>query len=140
MDAKEFLNQVYNLDQRVKSKLRRLEEVRSLAERVTVSYGAERVSLSRNTGQLEDAVIRIAEAEHDADEAIDCYVDARKKVTDIIDMVRNPKYRELLELRYLQFMTWERIAEEMWYTKRWVYRMHGIALKIVDKLLQEEYT
>ena len=38
----------------------------------------------------------------------------------------------LLELRYLEGKTWDEIAKAMDYDLRWIYRLHGKALKEIE--------
>ena len=52
MTAKEYLGQAYRLDQRINSKLQQIESLRSLTQRVTVAYGGEVVSHTRNVTSM----------------------------------------------------------------------------------------
>ena len=52
----------------------------------------------------------------------------REEIVWEIDRVEEPQLRRLLKLRYLQGMTWERVAVTMNYSFRQVTRMHGEAL------------
>ena len=63
MTAKEFLGQAYRLDQRINSKLQQIDSLRGLTQKVTQSYDNEVVSRTRNVSSLEDAIIRLMEAE-----------------------------------------------------------------------------
>ena len=65
--------------------------------------------------------------------------EVKTEILRAINKVDNSAYRLLLTLRYIRFMTWERIAEEMNYKDvRWVYRLHGRALRECDKYKGEE--
>ena len=44
------------------------------------------------------------------------------------------RFRTLLSLRYLDGHSWEYIAEYMRYDERHIYRMHGWALKSLEKI------
>ena len=67
MTAKEYLSRAYRIDQRINAKLMRISELRALAQKCTVAYGGERVSHTRNVASLEDAVMKIMEAEKELD-------------------------------------------------------------------------
>ena len=137
MTAKEYLGQAYRLDQRINSKLQQVESLRCLTQRVTQSYSGEAVSRTRSATQLEDAIIRLMEVEEELNRQIDVLIDTKIEISRLIDRVRNENYRLILEKRYLCFLPWKQIAEEMHYSRRWVLQKHERALEVVDMLLRE---
>ena len=137
MTAKEYLGQAYRLDQWINSKLRQVENLRSLTQRVTASYGREPVSHTRNVTSLEDSIIRLIEAEEQINQQIDKMVNLKMDIAALIDHVRNENYRLILEKRYLCFLSWDEIATDMHYSSRWVRNVHERALEVVGKLLKE---
>ena len=138
MTAREYLGQAYRLDQRINSKLQQIEQIRSLAQKVSVSYGGETVSHTRNVTSMEDTIIRLMEAEKGIKLQIDELVDLKLRISNLIDQVRNESYRVILEKRYLCFLSWDQIASDMSYSKRWVEIMHSRALEVVERLLQRQ--
>lgn len=56
-------------------------------------------------------------------------VHLQKSISSKIENLGNEEYSLLLTLRYLNFKTWEEIAEVMGYTYQWVHVMHKRALK-----------
>ena len=56
----------------------------------------------------------------------------KREVIDAIDAVEDMRLRRVLELRYRSYMSWEAIAEELGYDIRWVYRLHGMALRCIE--------
>lgn len=137
MTAKEYLGQAYRLDQRINSKLHQIESLRSLTQKVTASYDGEVVSHTRNVTFLQDAIIRLMEAEDELNRQIDELVDLKMEISRTISRVRNENYRLILEMRYLCFNTWEEIAATLHYTDRWLRKMHDRALDVVDAILKE---
>lgn len=138
MTAKEFLAQAYRLDQRINSKLQQIDSLRSLTQKVTQSYDGEVVSRTRNVTSLEDAIIRLMEAEAELNQQIDQLVDTKIEIGKLIDTVHNESYRLLLEKRYLCFLSWDQIAADMHYSRRWVLNKHERALEVADRLLREK--
>ena len=59
-----------------------------------------------------------------------------REITQIIKSVPSFEYKTILELRYLTFKSWNEIATLMNYDVRYVYKMHGRALKKIDELLE----
>lgn len=53
----------------------------------------------------------------------------RSRMRRMINMLDNSTYRALLTARYINCKTWEQIAEDMHYTVRNIYILHGEALK-----------
>ena len=136
MNAKEYLNQAYRLDQRITSKLEQVSALRSLTQKVTASYEGEVVSHTRNVTSLEDTIIRLMEAESELNAAIDTLVDLKRDVYATIQKVEKPEYQFLLEMRYLCFKSWVEIADQMHLEEHYVFRVHGQALKEVEKILK----
>lgn len=134
LTAKEYLSQAYRLDQRINAKLEQVEALRSLTRKVTVSYGNEPVSHTRNVTSLEDSIIRLMEAENALNAAIDALVDMKMEIAQCINAVPNHDCQLLLEKRYLCFQTWEQIAIDMQCTVRWAHILHGRALRVIDRL------
>jgi hypothetical protein len=60
----------------------------------------------------------------------------KAEIKDVIDNVKDDKCRLLLEWRYLNLVTWERIAVEFNMTYQGVCKMHGRALKKVCELIE----
>jgi hypothetical protein len=138
LTAKEYLSQAYHLDQRINAKLEQVEVLRSLTRRVTVSYGREPVSHTRNVSSLEDSIIRLMEAENALNRTIDALVDIKMGIAWCINAVPNHDYQLLLEKRYLCFQSWEQIAIDMQCTVRWAHILHGRALSVIDRLRSTE--
>ena len=113
MTAKEYLSQAYRIDQRINTKLMRISELRALAQKCTVAYGGEQVSRTRNVASLEDAVMKIMEAEKELDAQIDLLVDTKKEIESVIERVPDADCRLLLEMRYLAMESWTEIARQM---------------------------
>ncbi len=138
LTAKEYLSQAYRLDQRINSKLEQVEALRSLTRKVTVSYGSEPVSHTRNVSSLEDSIIRLMEAENDLNGTIDELIAMKIDIARCINAVSNQDYHLLLEKRYLCFQSWEQIAIDMQCTVRWAHILHERALRVIDRIRSAE--
>ena len=136
MNAKDYLNQAYRLDQRIASKLEQVSTLRSLTQRVTASYEGEVVSRTRNVSSLEETIFRLMEAESELNSAIDALVELKRDVYATIQKVEKPEYQFLLEMRYLCFKSWIEIADQMHLEEHYVFRVHGQALREVEKILK----
>ena len=137
MDAKEFLSRARNVETQVRSRMEQIEQLRSLACRVTPQYGGAGGSRFRNVTAMEDTIVRITEAEEKLNRKIDELVTAKLEAAEVIDQVRDVTLRLLLEKRYLLFHPWDEIASDLGYTRRWTLKKHEAALDAVQRILDE---
>jgi hypothetical protein len=137
MTAKEYLGQAYKLDLRINGKLEQLESLRSLTQKVTVSFDRQPVSHTRNVSSLEDTILHLIEVENEINTSIDTLVDLKMEIVGSIAGVENLDYQILLEKRYICFHSWEEIASELQCTIRWVHELHKRALQAFQLLLDE---
>lgn len=77
---------------------------------------------------MADAVGKIIDLQNEINRDIDRLVDLKREIVTVIKAIENPEYQTLLEKRYLCFLTWEKIAVDMGYDLRWLYRIHKRAL------------
>ena len=57
---------------------------------------------------------------------------AMRQIRDAIEAVSDEKCRELLTHRYISGLKWYEIAGVMQYDQRWILKLHGKALGMVD--------
>ena len=76
-------------------------------------------------------MVKIVDMEKELDEDIDKLVSLKADIMHTIKKVEDAECQMLLEDRYLRFLTWEAIADNMGYTVRNVYILHGKALNMV---------
>lgn len=138
MNAKEFFQRNYYLEQRVNSRLRRLSDLRQLAGRVTSSLSREPVSGSADVHKLDGTIAKIVDMEREINEDIDRLVGAKREAMAVIRQVEHPDQQLVLELRYLDFKSWPAIAEEMGLSPRWVQTLHERALAAVENIFSQK--
>lgn len=135
MTAKEYMEQARYLDMQINSKIEQVKTLNELATKVTTVYSDMPHSPNRNTGRMEETVAKIIDLESEIDRDIDALVDLKREIMRVVNSVESAEYRTILEMRYLQFKKWEQIALLMSTDLRWVYRMHGKALKEVQQII-----
>ena len=135
MTAKEYLNQVRNLE----SKMKILKEEIDTLREMVVSTGAiqqgERVLSSGTQDKTAETICKINEKECEWNDLMREFALARANVIINIQKLNNPEYEQILYKRYCQSKKWEEIALEMNYTYQWVCKLHGRALLELDKVL-----
>ena len=131
MTIKEYLSQAYRIDQRINSKLEQIQSLRELAVKATSTLSDTYSSGNSNKQKMEGVIVKIIDLENEIDEEIDRLVDLKHEIVSLIKKVKNPEYQTLLELRYLNFKTWEQIASEMHYSIQHTFRIHDKALSLL---------
>ena len=58
-------------------------------------------------------------------------------ILEAIGKIEEPEYQTILISRYFKHQTWDEIANSLFYTKRWLYSLHGRALEKLDEKLME---
>lgn len=128
MTAKEYLGQAYRLDQRINSKIEQVASLNELATKCTSTLTGMPRNPNRASSTMADAVAKIIDLQSEINRDIDRLVDLKREIVTVIKAIKNPEYQTLLEKRYLCFLTWEKIAVDMGYDLRWLYRIHKRAL------------
>lgn len=129
MTAKDFLMMAWEIDKRID---RKTEERDRLQAKLTAGRAANLTGMPRG-GRYDwtDTAAKVA----DIDKAICAEIGElcriKREVNAAIDAVEDMRYRRVLELRYRNYMSWDRIAEEMGYELRHIYRLHGKGLLCV---------
>ena len=129
MTAKEYLSQAYRLDQRIDAKIEQVMSLRNLAAKATSTLSDAAPSGTQNVHRMEDIIIKIIDFENEINTDIDRLVDLKREIMRVIKALPNPEYQTLLELRYLCFKSWEKIAIEMNYSIQHIYRLREKAFK-----------
>ena len=132
MKAKEYLSQAYRLDQRIDAKIEQVMSLRNLAAKATSTLSDAAPSGTRNVHRMEDIIIKIIDLEEEINADIDNLVDLKREIMAAIRSIHDPDYCTVLELRYLCFKPWEQIAVEMGYGIDNVYKLHRMALKMLE--------
>lgn len=126
MTAKEFLRRVRGVDRRIDQAQERVDRLRARLEagRMANLSGMPRGG-SRDWTETAD---RLIELEQRVNAQIREMVRWKLAAMDAIDAVEESRLREVLELYYIDGLTWDKVSETMQLDRRWVTRLHGKAL------------
>lgn len=97
-----------------------------------VGYG-EKVQTSGGNSQ-ETAMVKYLEYDEKIQRRLKRLYEIKAEVIDAISAVDNPTYRQLLQLRYIEFCKWERIAEVMGYGQTQIFKFHLRALDTIESV------
>ena len=135
MTAKEYLMRAWQIDRRIEAKIEERDRLRAKLEagRMSRITGMPR----GGSGDWTDAVSRVVELDRQIGAEIVALCAIKREVNAAIDAVEPTRLREVLALRYRNYMRWEEIAERLRYDERWVRRLHWRGLKAVEAWMRE---
>lgn len=147
MTVKEYLSQAYYIDREINLILAKADKLRQSLYGRAVTYDSTAVQSSRDKDVIGKTIEKIDEYERKANEMIDRLVEKRIEIENTIKAVPDSVQREVLERRYLLFQEWDSgydrntgeykkgIYEEMHFSRRQIFRIHGEALSVVSMAL-----
>lgn len=135
-DAKRFLQQVKLYDSKINSLLEELDNLKAMVLKITTTLKQDVVSSGGNQDKIGDAIAKIVDLEAEINAAIEGFVNKKKAVNDVLDMVYDPDQYAVLYKRYILYKRWEQIACDMTMTYRNVLYIHGRALQTVDRIMK----
>lgn len=133
--AKEYLNQIRDLDAAIKRRQKEVEELRETAMSASAKLDANRIRTdSPDPDPLAAKIAKWVDIEHELDDMIDELIELKHTVIGQIQKIGNSKYCEILWMRYVDMETFDQIAESTGYSVRHVLRLHGEALQRFNKI------
>ena len=129
MTAKEFLRRAREVDRRVDEAQERAERLR---EKLEAGRMSDLTGMPRGGGaDWTETADKLIELERVVNQRTRELVRWKLAAIDAIWAVEEPRLSEVLELYYIDGLTWEQVAQRMGRDIRWVYRLHGRALLCV---------
>ena len=129
MTVKEFLNQAYLLDQRIKSDTLECEELRLMAETISSPGFEEHFNASRNTdAPYVRTLEKLMELEEKIMTEMSLLLEVKQQIREVISQVDKNEYQMVLKYRYIHNMTWSAIADSLMADIRTVQRWHDKAI------------
>ncbi len=134
MIAKEYLLRYRRLNNYIDCKLDQVEQLRELATRLSPT------AMFDKNGNVSDkvgrTVAKIVDMERKIDQNIDELIITRDEIVETISRIPDTDIRTVLEYRYINGLSWRRIAAKMHYTEKHVTGyLHRKALHEVEKLI-----
>lgn len=139
MTGKEYFMRVLEAERRMRSlKAQRAHLLDLATGNAAFSTGGVRAH-SGGHSKIELAVVQLVDKEQQIAGQIERYIALVQEAERVINSLEDARYRQVLTLRYLAGMRWEKIAAEMGYTDlRFVFRLHGRALLAAENKLTIE--
>lgn len=139
VSAKEYLMQV----RAKKTAIRNLQRDLVHLKEMMYSLGGggsenERVQTTKNIDKFGTIYSKIDEKEKLIVQKMREYIDFEVQVSEEIGMIQNPSYVEVLHKKYIMNESFDQIADNMGYSKRYVLKVHGQALEEFQKYVLGE--
>lgn len=125
MDIKQYLNRAKRATEHINAKLDQSERL---------ELYIKHINSTDSRGNFSPTKDKITKLKNEINNKIDYYIDVTNEIYNLIGIMEDDDCKLLLELKYLNFKTWEEIAEIMGYSDRWVRGgLHSKALMEAEK-------
>ena len=137
MNAENYLNEVRKLDELIDAKIAERDRLKALATNISPSpmNGMPHSNTGMVSQKLENAVINLVMVEQALNKIIDNYIHYKQKVVKDLEKLPAKEYG-VLHRYYIQYMTWEQVAEDMGYCSTQVWRIKNNGLKILQDVIE----
>lgn len=136
-EVKNYLNQAYYIDKRVITLQDELAMLESKLERCTASYTSIRGGGNQPTFEYNlDKVMKYREM---LNHEIDNLIERKRSIKQTIAKLGNDKERLILYKKYINFQTFESIADDLDITPRQVYKIYKKSLEKLQKFIEVQY-
>ena len=131
MTAKQYLNRVRRIDKEIEVLLRQVQRTRERLESVTQNYDSDGATGTKDPHKYD----RLVELESLIDTKIDEQIALKAEILKTIMQLQDRRHRLVLMEYYVEMKTWEQVAVDLGYAWRHVMRLHGLALKALQEVL-----
>lgn len=139
MTTKQYLNQIARINRMINNKLAEIYQLKTMVCSISVSANEDKVQSSSDKDKLGSSVAKIVDLENEINNAIDVYVNKKERIVSQIDSIKDIMEYQVLFSRYIEYKTFEQIAEDNDYSVRQILRIHGNALVEFEKKFGQEY-
>lgn len=84
----------------------------------------------------DDLWVRLVDTKNEYEEKLRVVLHQQEEIEDFVSRIPNDMSRLLLQLRYIDCLSWSEIADLVHYEKRHVLRLHGTALNEARKIYE----
>ena len=112
--------------------LRLVQSTRESLETITQNYNSDGAQSTKNPHKFD----RLVELESLVDAKIDEQIALKSEILQTIMKLSDRRQRLVLMEYYVEMKTWEQVAVDLNYSYMHITRIHGYALKEVQKVLE----
>lgn len=133
MQVKQYLRRAYRLNELIEGNRKELAELKVMSTSIpSIDYAKDVVQTSKEANASFTKIINKAlELERMIHEDTERMICLKIEIRQAIDTVEDNEEKLLLRLRYLNFMHWDEVCDEMNVSLKTAHRIHGRALNNV---------
>ena len=139
--AKAYLTQAYSAQRRILALAAKRDRILEIAATAAAGSAPDsvKVQTSGGTSRVESAAVQLADLAAEMDREIGVYTEVVRSAQALIAKLPQPRFRSVLELRYIAGLPWHRIAAIIGYSEpHSAMRVHGWALRELDALMDKK--
>ena len=138
MKIKDYLKMPYRLTKQIARHKREVEHWRAMAYSLSQDTTEPHYHPNRATSASYEKCIEMADAlEHTIAEEEQRLADLKEEVMSNIIKLEDTDHRILLQMRYLNFDSWQDISLTLCYSESYTYKIHGRALECLQEILKK---
>ena len=141
MKARERLKELYRLDLKIERERKQIEDLKQ--RMYTVSAPALDADRVKTSGSGDDKLLKlIASVERTTrriTKDLQTHMRLYNQIVREIDRVQDERAKTILTSRYVLYMQWDAIANDLGYEMSYVYRLHQDAVRMYAALNGYEY-
>ncbi len=130
MTKKEFLEQAFYLNSEIKAKQEEIKKLESMV--IYISPTIKDLVTPSFENNKEKMMCEIADYKDELVKDITRLIYIKHQIINAINKIEDSMFRTILILKYIEFKTWEVIAEEMEYADRHIKRLGKQAIEMVE--------
>ena len=132
MNAKQYLKQAYKLNEKIKDKQERLDDLKEMSTSTgAIDYSKDKIQSSPSQdAPFTKQVMKIIELEEELQQDIDRLKNLKVEINRAVESVDDVDSSIVLSKRYILMKTWEQISSEMGYSVSQLHRIHDKAISI----------
>ena len=135
MNVYEWLQRVKRLDAMIECKLAEKQQLMDLATNITSSGDGMPHGKGMVPQKIQDIAVKLAELSKDIDKQVAEFVDTKNEIVAVLEQLPPNEY-QVLHKHYIEYKTWEQVADEMSYSIMHVWRIKQRALGNLRNILR----
>ena len=137
MTGKEFLNSILESRRILDGKLEKFKHLQAMATKITGAISGTPTVSDKNFSRIESAVVNALQQSDDVTDEVTNYFNLYQQAEMLVAKVPTIDERLILNYRYLCGNSWQKIADKMQVSLRYVYQLHGNALLLFEKIFED---
>lgn len=119
------------IDKEISALLRLVQSTRESLESITQNYNSDGAQVTKDPHKFD----RLIELEALVDSKVDEQIELKAEILRTIMKLDDRRQRLVLMEYYIEMKTWEQVAVDLNYSYMHITRLHGYALKEVQKII-----